>query len=905
MKNTFLRRIGLFFLMAWVYPVIGQHLKHCATSEALQKYYQAHPERLQSFIDYENQYNAMQNQAKVQDVDTQVYIIPVVFHVLHENGPENISKAQIIDAINILNRDCRKRNADTIDVIAPFKDLIADIRIEFRLAQLDPQGRCTDGIDRIYTSKTNYGNDSAKLNAWPRDRYLNIWTVKELEHTDWAAYAYYPSAATGSLAVHDGILTVHNAVGSIGTSSPLASRVLTHEVGHWLDLGHPWNRTINISINVGLACGDDLIDDTPITKGHTTCPDLLTPDCEIDTFSEGRFTFYDVTTSSGSVDPTALDRLYNPLNVLPFKAVGVSLNPTADSLFSFSDWPLGATNGETTYSALTGTMNPFRYYEVTVSPKLAYSMTLKGLSFEVKRSASGPRTYAVRSSMDGFSSNLPANLKPANPHLSLENNQVFFFTTDTTLTEKGTFINLSGLQQYTNRDIPVTFRIYAWNAEDALGSFGIDNVSIIGSAGVIENIQNYMEYSNCETMFTLGQRDRMRLAIQSPIAGRSNLWSAANLVATGVLSTPTVCVPKPDFYASRTRVCPGNTISFTKNILNGTETSLHWFFQGGSPATSTVSSPAIMYSTPGLYAVTLTATNAAGTGTLSKTQYIRVDNTLADVDYNGSYTEAFENPTVLNDDWQVADYDGNGHTWLLVPQSGIGNSQAVGVNAYNSYYPDVDVLYSPSYDLTNNPTPSFSFKLAAASTTSVLADIKDELKIHFSTDCGFSWIQRAVYTGTNLINNPPQPSAFTPNSSTVWTTKYISVPVFYQTSKLRVKFQYTSSQVSNNVYMDEVNISQALGIEENSLPGAYFTIFPNPSHDQFLVSYHLNSLATVKLEVLDILGKQWIETVLVDQPEGDHRLPVSKQEQGLANGLYLVRLTVGHKTATQKLMLTE
>ena len=39
--------------------------------------------------------------------------IPVVFHVLHQNGSENISDAQIQSAMAILNRDFRKLNSDT------------------------------------------------------------------------------------------------------------------------------------------------------------------------------------------------------------------------------------------------------------------------------------------------------------------------------------------------------------------------------------------------------------------------------------------------------------------------------------------------------------------------------------------------------------------------------------------------------------------------------------------------------------------------------------------------------------------------------------------------------------------------------------------------------------------------
>ena len=71
-------------------------------------------------------------------------------------------------------------------------------------------------------------------------------------------------------AEEDGIVIQHNYTGSIGTSNAYRSRTLTHEVGHWLNLRHPWGN----SNNPGLAenCDeDDLVDDTPNTMGWTSC----------------------------------------------------------------------------------------------------------------------------------------------------------------------------------------------------------------------------------------------------------------------------------------------------------------------------------------------------------------------------------------------------------------------------------------------------------------------------------------------------------------------------------------------------------------------------------------------------------------------------------------------------------
>ena len=69
----------------------------------------------------------------------------------------------------------------------------------------------------------------------------------------------------------DAIVILNNYVGSIGTANVNQSRALTHEIGHWFNLQHTWGNTNN----PGVACGDDLVGDTPNTKGYTACSTLL------------------------------------------------------------------------------------------------------------------------------------------------------------------------------------------------------------------------------------------------------------------------------------------------------------------------------------------------------------------------------------------------------------------------------------------------------------------------------------------------------------------------------------------------------------------------------------------------------------------------------------------------------
>ncbi|SFM50428.1 hypothetical protein [Nitrosomonas communis] len=74
--------------------------------------------------------------------------IPVTVHVVWNTPQQNISDAQINSHIDILNRDFRRTNPDVNNTPALFLPLIADARIEFFLANIDPNGAPSTGIDR-------------------------------------------------------------------------------------------------------------------------------------------------------------------------------------------------------------------------------------------------------------------------------------------------------------------------------------------------------------------------------------------------------------------------------------------------------------------------------------------------------------------------------------------------------------------------------------------------------------------------------------------------------------------------------------------------------------------------------------------------------------------------------------
>ena len=200
--------------------------------------------------------------ARVVDVIT----IPVVVKVLWRTAAENISDAQIRSQIDVLNADFRKLNADIGSVIPEFAGIASDFELEFCLATVDPNGNPTTGIERRQTTRTSWGTDNQMkfasqggIDAWPRDKYLNVWVC--VLSGGILGYATFPGGAANV----DGVVTTTTAFGTTGNvSAPFnKGRTTTHEVGHWLNLRHIWG-------DDGTACtGSDQVNDTPNQAGPT------------------------------------------------------------------------------------------------------------------------------------------------------------------------------------------------------------------------------------------------------------------------------------------------------------------------------------------------------------------------------------------------------------------------------------------------------------------------------------------------------------------------------------------------------------------------------------------------------------------------------------------------------------
>ena len=683
----------------------GESVEYCKTHKLMNK--------LKEDPEFVREYNASQivlkkieNQIANGNQNRVIYTIPLVFHVLHNGGPENISRAQIEDAVALLNRDYRLQNADANNVQSVFAGMPADIEIEFQLATKAPNGQCFSGITRTQSPLTNSGaNGQNQVSAiiagndvfngsWPGNKYLNIMVVNDADGA--AGYTTNPNNWSGT-SMNNGIWVLHDYVGSIGTSDTYSSRTLTHEVGHWLNLDHLWGNNNNPG-NASSCSQDDAVDDTPRCIGVTSC-NLNSNTCSND-------------------------------------------------------------------------------------------------------------------AADGY-----------------------------------------------------------WTSD------------------VIDNVENYMEYSYCNKMFTNGQKNRMRAALLSSVGGRNNIWTSSNQIATGLNSTPSLCAV--DIRVERDIVCGGDDVQFFDESYNNI-VSWNWSFPNGTPNSSTNQNPMVSYSGSGDFDITLEVTDALG-NTMTQTfpNFISV---IGNPGYPPPIYEGFENIASLpSNDWTI--YNPEGPGFDVVATGSASGAKSVKLDNSQGQNGSVDELISNTIDLSNSAAASISFKYAFAKRNSGNSDY---LQIFASKDCGESWFMRKNISTSILGTMANTNSNFTPSGSD-WKTIVISPSSFsnYLVSDFRFKFKFVNGG-GNDLYIDDINLSGSLSIEETEK--VYdFKVYPNPVVENLLVSFNsLINLSNPLIEVYDATGRIVKSINLQNISKGENNLEVSSSD--LDSGWYILKIISDEKSISTKFL---
>lgn len=266
----------LFALLIVPFVSSAQNDYTCGTDEYMQKQMADHAEIKEAYHTYLDELSKlpMTPSDHQQNKKKTVRTIPVVFHIIHMYGEENISKDRVLEQIDILNKDFRHLNDDKDNIRAVFADRAADCEVEFALATIDPDGNCTDGITRTYSTMTDVPADGdAALKSvirWDTRKYLNIWVVRNLAK-DGGGVLGYATLPYSKQEATDGVVMLAEEIGYqlTGRSTGGYGRTLTHEVGHYLGLLHTFQGGCGNSCSTS---GDRVCDTPPVSEANRGCP---------------------------------------------------------------------------------------------------------------------------------------------------------------------------------------------------------------------------------------------------------------------------------------------------------------------------------------------------------------------------------------------------------------------------------------------------------------------------------------------------------------------------------------------------------------------------------------------------------------------------------------------------------
>lgn len=432
-------------------------------------------------------------------------------------------------------------------------------------------------------------------------------------------------------------------------------------------------------------------------------------------------------------------------------------------------------------------------------------------------------------------------------------------------------------------------------------------------------VQNYMDYSNenCQNLFTLGQKARMR-AVLAPGGARHGITQTNNCIPLnlGDNDVDLLSIEEPFGAGVCTTVEPKIIFENYANLplfyvaidyfVDGGEVqSTFWTDLSGTGLapfdTVHLTLPAIHITDPGLiHTITVTLLNPNGVADSDLTNNV-ITKSFATTSEGEALpiVEGFEGTEFPPEDWEIENNDGTGFMrTTTAARSGMasvmldnfGGDPALG---------QIDALTTLSFNLEGVLNPVLEFYMAYALMTDVSP--ADLFGVEVSIDCGDSFVTVAEMSGEEMVTANPTGLAYIPSAND-WQQKTIDLAEFEGARNVLVKFRHVRVE-GNNLYLDDINIkSGAVGIDDTPNTVETFHIYPNPANQLATIAYTGTGVEDLHIQLVNVAGQVVLDKVFRTQV-GTQLLPIDLG--AVEAGMYFLTVNDGQLFKTEKLMVVK
>ncbi len=432
------------------------------------------------------------------------------------------------------------------------------------------------------------------------------------------------------------------------------------------------------------------------------------------------------------------------------------------------------------------------------------------------------------------------------------------------------------------------------------GSYDCDPELTDCTPGVVENVHNFMDYTNCGAMFTVGQAQRINSFLEDSTFNRYIIHQPTNLDYTAVGDT-SICESTFQVWHTEYPDCDSTLVKYSYLVNGGIPDSVVWEVQTPDPTISTASMPYIYYTSSGMVNLDLHLYFGSEVETVPYSHLVQ----LTEVTTNLPLIP--ELPLILDPDqgtllpnmhmnmigappaenWQVCNFAGyESDQCVYVPAKIVDGTGTV----------DIEI---GMFDMTGLVDPTISFHVAAAM---VPQGAYHTLQILFRDECssafvGDVWLTRSLYD----IFNGNTTTGFIPSSDDQWVEVTQSFPGWVLSGHGFITIRLITTMSPGNsgepFYLDNFRVGNGLttAISDN-LRGRQgdLQLFPNPATER--INWKCGDETTKHLRVFNVGGR-----IIVEKPVNGSA--GSLDIEGWAPGFYQLMIETQSGVITEKFVV--